>query len=604
MSIYHMTMQSPGASVDRLFNPHIIKIFHLFELLFIPVRIQLQINNIMATGNKINPQLWEQYQARIEDLYYVQNRTLSEVRYALELDGFKASKASYCRKLALWNQDRPMSQQRVKYQQYLRDEKLVGLVRYYWHRNYSPKSILRIFKYKLGYSDMNIWKLGQIRGHYKLKLRRNQSDHEHIEALEETKAFILKELKSGQSIRYGYNRTHQWVRKNVSKYISRAETRRLLRILDPKGVKARDKREDRKRRRFTVKGPGRYWSCDGHDKLAYYGFQIYGIIDAYSRMIIGVFVGISNRTQIAVLKFYLRCVRGEGYFPKKLRCDKGWETLLMATAQAELRRSEKGEDLPFGKTFTYGPSTKNQRIEMWWNTLASGLTETWRRFFESFHEAGIFDGESKYDLIAIRFIYMEPLRRHIENFVDLHNIYPIRTQRARADYLRAGKPEELHDCHWGVRHYGTHPTGATEELLAEFEEEVSGYDHMVYQTPEIAELCTTLLSEAGIVYQLEELKAGLDQDHVRAYRFLRRALERYEMEVQDLPFNVEPPRGGERWLEAMREAERALQEAIEQDRGPNNIREEDLDSEVSCNNEGQYEDDSGGSENEGNLDNL
>lgn len=44
---------------------------------------------------------------------------------------------------------------------------------------------------------------------------------------------------------------------------------------------------------------------------------------------------------------------------KKLHYDKGWETLLIATAQAELRRSKKGEDLPFSKTFTYGPSTKN-----------------------------------------------------------------------------------------------------------------------------------------------------------------------------------------------------------------------------------------------------
>jgi hypothetical protein len=31
----------------------------------------------------------------------------------------------------------------------------------------------------------------------------------------------------------------------------------------------------------------------------------------------------------------------------------------MATAQVELRRLEKGEDLLFGKTFTYGPSIKN-----------------------------------------------------------------------------------------------------------------------------------------------------------------------------------------------------------------------------------------------------
>jgi hypothetical protein len=39
MSIYHMTTQSPDANVDRLFNPHNIKISPLFKLLFIQVGI-------------------------------------------------------------------------------------------------------------------------------------------------------------------------------------------------------------------------------------------------------------------------------------------------------------------------------------------------------------------------------------------------------------------------------------------------------------------------------------------------------------------------------------------------------------------------------------
>jgi hypothetical protein len=554
--------------------------------------------------NRIDPQLWERHRAQIEELYYIQEKTLQDVRYALQLEGFNASKTSYVTQLQRWNTELSPDQQRVKYKAYLRDKKLVEMVHYLWHRNYSPKRMLRIFNHKLDYPRLNMYTLKMIRRHYKLQLRRNRFDAEHIDALEEAKEFILKELKSGQSIRYGHGRTHRWVRKNTSKFISREEIRRMLRILDEVGVKARDKREDRKRRRFTIKGPGRYWSVDGHDKLSYYGFQIYGIIDAYSRMIIGVFVGISNRTQIAILKFYLLCIREQGYFPKKLRADKGWETLLMAVAQVELRRSVKGHDLPWKKAFTYGPSTKNQRIEMWWNTLASGLTETWRRFFESFHNASIFDGESHYDLIAIRFIYMDTLRQQIDNFVLLHNISPIRSQRARADYLRPGVPEELHDCHWGVRHYGTSPTGATEQLLSELEEEVAGYDHMVYQTPEIEELCITLLEDAGITYTMDELKAGLDQDHVRAYRFLRRALKLYEERVGKLPFNVEPPRGGNKWLEAVREAEQRLEDAIIANRGPGNIEEDDLDSEVSVDNEGQYEDDSGGSENEGILDDL
>ena len=47
------------------------------------------------------------------------------------------------------------------------------------------------------------------------------------------------------------------------------------------------------------------------------GFQIYGIIDAYSRYIIHVFVGTSNRTMIAVLKYYLLAVEEFGVVPVK-----------------------------------------------------------------------------------------------------------------------------------------------------------------------------------------------------------------------------------------------------------------------------------------------
>jgi hypothetical protein len=110
-----------------------------------------------------------------------------------------------------------------------------------------------------------------------------------------------------------------------------------------------------------VKGPNRIWSIDGHDKLSAYGFQIYGIIDTYSRKILGMFVGLSNRTQIAVLKYYLHTIK-EYRVPKAIRANKGVETVLVAAAQFAFRRALK-PDIPLEKTWAYGTSTKNQRIE-------------------------------------------------------------------------------------------------------------------------------------------------------------------------------------------------------------------------------------------------
>jgi hypothetical protein len=113
--------------------------------------------------------------------------------------------------------------------------------------------------------------------------------------------FILKELYSGQASRYRWRRVYNWVRQNIPQYISTTNIQRILRLLNNASVEARRLVNVRRwRKRYTVRGLNRIWSVDGHNKLSEYGFQIYGIINAYSQYIIGCYVGISNRTQIAV----------------------------------------------------------------------------------------------------------------------------------------------------------------------------------------------------------------------------------------------------------------------------------------------------------------
>ena len=94
---------------------------------------------------------------------------------------------------------------------------------------------------------------------------------------------------------------------------------------DSEGVNARAEAfsVSRRRKEFTVKGPNRVISIDGHDKLSRFGFEIYGAIDAYSRFIVWCYVGISNRTAISVNKQYLRLIRSTLCIPKMIRSDKG-----------------------------------------------------------------------------------------------------------------------------------------------------------------------------------------------------------------------------------------------------------------------------------------
>ena len=74
------------------------------------------------------------------------------------------------------------------------------------------------------------------------------------------------------------------------------------------------------------------WSIDGHDKLARYGIEIYAAIDAHSRRILWIHVGLSSRTEISVVKQFLLAVSRLKKRPKKIRLDRGRETILYADA--------------------------------------------------------------------------------------------------------------------------------------------------------------------------------------------------------------------------------------------------------------------------------
>ena len=105
----------------------------------------------------------------------------------------------------------------------------------------------------------------------------------------------------------------------------------------------------------------RVWSADGHDKLKDFGIEIYGIIDAYSRYIVFIYVGISSRTAVAVQKFFLIAVDEHGV-PYLLCSDKGVETFLMAECQYRLRQANN-PDISFRETYAFGTSPRNIKIE-------------------------------------------------------------------------------------------------------------------------------------------------------------------------------------------------------------------------------------------------
>jgi len=146
--------------------------------------------------------------------------------------------------------------------------------------------------------------------------------------------------------------------------IPRDEVLSFMKTIDPEGVSMR-KAHRLKRRNYRAKGPNYVWHVDGYDKLKPFGFCIHGSIDGYSRRILWLEVSQSNNNPKVIAMYYLEAIRRLGVAPRLLRCDHGTENSTLSLLQPFFRYSDS--DCMSGlKSFMYGKSVFNQRIEAWW----------------------------------------------------------------------------------------------------------------------------------------------------------------------------------------------------------------------------------------------
>jgi hypothetical protein len=223
----------------------------------------------------------------------------------------------------------------------------------------------------------NISKWALVRVRYQLGLKRRAVGAEHQAAADELVRRICEEgLKEGLIDGYGreYLFTHFRLKRNC---IARDRPFRMYRTLNPEGVERRRRDVQRRRGEYIVPGPNFIWSVDGHDKLKEYGIEIYAGVDAYSRYVTWIYVGVSSGTSISVVRQFLNTVQAAGCFPQYVRSDCGNETAHMSYAQHLLAQNTI-PDIKFEDCYMYGTSTANQRIEVWWAFLSKGLLFRWR----------------------------------------------------------------------------------------------------------------------------------------------------------------------------------------------------------------------------------
>jgi hypothetical protein len=172
--------------------------------------------------------------------------------------------------------------------------------------------------------------------------------------------------------------------------VDQETVRGLLHIIDPEGIEYRKKRRLR-RRVYSNKGPNSVWHIDGYDKLSRYGIKIHGCIDGFSRQIIWLKAGVSNKSPNIIAHYYIESIRKYGVYPRLVRADMGTENVHVETIQKFLRRN-RGDEHASEKSFLYGKSINNQRIESLWGIIRRQGIQFWMNFFQELIEDGFHDG--------------------------------------------------------------------------------------------------------------------------------------------------------------------------------------------------------------------
>lgn len=233
---------------------------------------------------------------------------------------------------------------------------------------------------------------------------------------------------------------HQRLRCQYGFTVDRESVHLILQSLDPDGVEQCSRRRLR-RRQYRSKGPNYIWHIDGYDKLKPYRFCVHGAIDGYSRRIMWLEVGRSNNNPRLIASYFLDCVKELVGVPRIIRGDQGTENVNVAAIQCFFRYDDQ-DDFAGEKSFLYGRSVSNQRIEAWWGFLRRSDTEWWINFFKDLKDQGLYNKTDLFQVECLLFCFMPVIQDELRRVVQEWNLHKIRPSSNESS--PPGRPETLY----------------------------------------------------------------------------------------------------------------------------------------------------------------
>lgn len=239
--------------------------------------------------------------------------------------------------------------------------------------------------YQLGFNNMEILSmLAQVHGviisistlKRKLKSAGLFRRKRHSDILD-VASYILDQL-NGSGALHGY----RWMHLKCTQAglrVPRDTVLGLMQLLDPEGIKSRQRRR-LKRRRYVNPGPNFTWHIDSYDKLKPYGIAINGCIDGYSSCLIWLHAGTTNSDPKVIADYFIQEVKKRGGCPSRVRADFGTENTYVENMQMFLRR-DHGDEFAGERSYLAGRSTHNQRIEWFWGILRKEMGQFYMDLF-------------------------------------------------------------------------------------------------------------------------------------------------------------------------------------------------------------------------------
>ncbi|XP_054896807.1 uncharacterized protein LOC129366793 [Poeciliopsis prolifica] len=286
---------------------------------------------------------------------------------------------------------------------------LDDIIRLYFRLSLNNKEILQILAHS-HHTILSNRTLKRICRRLGLFRRKNQSD------LEEVLAFVQQQIMTN-----GQMQGYRWLHLRAIQHefvVSQDTVRQLIKLFDPEGVELRRARRLR-RRQYNCRGPNALWHMDGYDKLKPYGIAISGCIDGFSRHVLWMEAYTTNNDPKLIASYFLKtvsCVKG---CPERIRADRGTENICVEQMQIFLRQNHT-DSFAGDKSFLYGRSTSNQRIEGWWSTLRKQSAQFWMNLFQTFLDDGHFTGDFL-DKSLIQFCFLNLIQDDLDDVVNTWN---------------------------------------------------------------------------------------------------------------------------------------------------------------------------------------